>query len=274
MEGSLVPVRERLGWAKKRFKELEAECDSFVYHEPDKPSPGLLEEFNGPEGWVSLRATVPDVMPNSVAWLVGEVLYHLRASLDNLAWQLVLANGGTPGKHTEFPVFKDKGAFKAGARSRTRGMSTTAKATIERLQPFAEWPEHPEHTTLWKIHDLNNIDKHRLPYLICLWLAWVKWNAVVGANGRLVTQRKRGCLENDAEILRLEWDPSATPDDQKMEMNYSVSLDVAIHNPGQVEFMSGRNEPEGSVPVRHIFQVGLDYIEGTVLPAFEAEFRP
>lgn len=274
MAGSLFPVRDRLAWARERFKEFETACDSFVTDQPDDTGPGFLVEFDGPKGWWSLRATVPDPLPPRLTWLVGEVLYHLRASLDNLAWQLVLANGGTPGKHTEFPAFKDKTPFEDGSGRMMRGMSTTAKAAIKGLQPFEAWPEHPDHATLWKVHDLNNIDKHRLPYLTCLWLAWIKGKGVVGANGRVAYTRKRGCLENGAEVLRLEWDAAATTPETNMNVNFQASLDVALHNPGQVEFMSGRNEPEGSVPVRHLFKVSFDYMETTVLPAFEGEFSP
>lgn len=272
MGGSLAPVRERLAWARERFQQLETACDEFVYEDPNGSAAGFIVEIDTEAGSWMLRYQMPGQLPSRLAWLVGEILYHLRGSLDNLAWQLVLANDGTPGTHTEFPVFKDEEEFQRRARRKMRGMSKTATTAIESLQPFKTWPEHPDHTTLWKIHDLNAIDKHRLPHLACLWLAWVKGNAVVGAGGKVEFTRERGCLEDGAKVLHLSWDPALTDQDTEMQVNFEVSLDIAIHNPGQVEFMAGWNEPEVSVPVRHLFKVAFDYLETTVLPSFSVEF--
>jgi hypothetical protein len=272
MSGSLSPVRERLAWGRERFEQLEAACDSFVTNQPDDAAPGFGVEINGQEGWWRLYANVPDPLPPALPRVVGEVLFHLRGSLDNLAWQLVLANNGSPDSKTEFPMFKDEPEFDKGAPRKMRGMSDTARAAIKGLQPFEAWPEYPDHSTLWKLHELNIIDKHRLPHLACLWLAHIKGQGVIGAGGRVAYTRKRGCLEDGADVLRLEWDANRTPDDTKMNVQFEASLDVAIHNPGQVEFIAGPNRTESAVPIRHLFQVGFNYLENTVIPAFEAEF--
>lgn len=272
MAGSLQPVRDRLAWARERFEQLEAACDAFVGQKPDDSTPGFGIEIDGQNGKWTLRYHQSGEVPFRLVLMAGELFYHLRGALDNLAWQLVLANNGTPGSHTEFPVFKDKGPFEQRAPAKMLGMSATAQAAIKTLQPFEAWPEHPEHTTLWKLHDLNIIDKHRLPHSACLWLAWIKGKGTIGANGRVAFTRKRGCLEDEAEVLRLEWDAGGTDPDTKMNVEFEASLDIAIHNPGQVEFVSSRKETEGSVPIGYLFEVGFDFMENVVLPAFEAEF--
>lgn len=40
------------------------------------------------------------------AWsaIAGDAIHNARSALDHLAWQLVLANGGTPGRPTSFPL--------------------------------------------------------------------------------------------------------------------------------------------------------------------------
>lgn len=111
MAGSLIPVRERIAWARERFQQLETACDGFMYAKPDETATRIAVETHGEPGLWTARAIVPEPLPSNLTRLVGEILYHLRGSLDNLAWQLVLANNGTPGLHTEFPVFKDKTPF-------------------------------------------------------------------------------------------------------------------------------------------------------------------
>lgn len=113
---------------------------------------------------------------------MGGAFHQLRSLFDNLAYQLVLANGEEPTKRTEFPILKDGTNFERDTRRALRGMSGTAKTAIKALQPFNEWPKHPEHTTIWLIHELNNIDKHRLAHLACLWIATCNGTLYVKGN--------------------------------------------------------------------------------------------
>lgn len=272
MAGSLIPIRERVGWARQRLDELNAACDEFVTNQSDETAPGVRIQIDAPAGRWEMRARVPAALPAKMAYLVGEILLHMRGSLDNLAWQLVLANDGTPTKRTEFPVFKDEAEFKSGSPRRMAGMSDSARAVITALQPFNAVPEDPDNAILWKIHDLNLIDKHRLPHLICLWLAWVKVEAVVGPDGRFEPVLIRGCMEDDAVLIRALWDPTKTPPGTNMKMDFELSVDVALRNPGQVAFVSQRNEAVDSIPLRYLFEIGLNYLEGPTLSLFEPEF--
>jgi hypothetical protein len=270
--GSLAMVRERLGWARESLDELNRACDAFVYEQPDGTAPGVRMQLNAPEGWFEISVLVPIDVPSRLAKHVGEGLLHLRGTLDNLAWQLVLANGGTPDSKTEFPVFKDEAHFDRRAPRKMRGMSADAVTVIKELQPFNAWPEHPDQATVWVIHDLNLIDKHRLPHLACLWLATIKGKSFVGTDGRVAFIAKRGCTEHDAKLLRVEWDAAATRAETKMQMDTEISFDIALRNPGQVQFMTDRQEPVDAMPMRYFFEVGIDYLEKTVLPRFKREF--
>lgn len=49
---------------------------------------------------------------------LADFAYNLRSGLDQLAWQLCLAGGGTPGRNTMFPIFeKDDPPHVAFARA-------------------------------------------------------------------------------------------------------------------------------------------------------------
>lgn len=96
-------------------------------------------------------------VPQRIAAIAGDILQNLRSALDHLAHQLVLANRGKPTVDTCFPVFDDAAKYKAGVQRKIQGMSDAAIRAIDAIKPYEGGND-----TLWKIHKLNNIDKHRL----------------------------------------------------------------------------------------------------------------
>jgi hypothetical protein len=267
----------KLNRARKHLQEIEAACDRFVRDDPDTAA-GVRVKRDNDAGQFTLYAIIPQEFPLEMSAPVGDALHNLRSALDNLAWQLVIAAGNTPGKHTEFPIFEDEGEFNAKAPRKTRGMSPSALAAIRSLQPFVAWPEHPQHATMWKIHELTNIDKHRLPHIVCLWLARVHGvvECPTDCAAKVVYMAPQGPLRHDAVILDVRWDPlraTALPPDAKMNVEFNVSLDVAIENP-ETEFLSAGLEPLPGTPIQHFLNVALDHLESAVLPAFAGEFSP
>jgi hypothetical protein len=113
-----------------------------------------------------LRAAVP--LPSfRIGLEVGLFAHFLRTALDNMLWQLVLARGGTPTDHHQFPIYEERAKFYAKTHGMTRakwetdGVSSADYAFIRRHQPYhlgkarAKW--HP----LAMLAHLNNVDKHR-----------------------------------------------------------------------------------------------------------------
>jgi hypothetical protein len=94
--------------------------------------------------------------------LFGEFTHQIRATLDNLAHQLVLASGNQPTTMTEFPVFLAAAKFRKDRDRKTRGMKPAIITELERLQPFNTGGNAPQATALWLIHDLNIVDKHKI----------------------------------------------------------------------------------------------------------------
>lgn len=88
---------------------------------------------------------------------IGSVTHALRSSLEHLAWQLVIANGGCPDDKTTFPVMTDKP--KSGRlREISGGVSPDAFAIIEAAQPFNGTDDGRR---LAAIHSLDIHDKHK-----------------------------------------------------------------------------------------------------------------
>jgi hypothetical protein len=201
-QASLGTIRTRLGWARKHVEDLKKASDEFMRADPD-PGSAIDYKQEPYAGRILVSVHLPDGFPDEFGRLMGGAFHQLRSLIDNLAYQLVLANHGTPTKKTEFPILIDGTDFEAKTRRALDGMSATARAAIKALQPFSEWPEHPEHTTIWLIHELNNIDKHRLAHLACLWIATCggAFHAKGEVGAKFVHVAERGVAEDGAPLL-------------------------------------------------------------------------
>jgi hypothetical protein len=95
-------------------------------------------------------------VPPEIQVVAGDVVHNLRSSLDHVANQLVVANGGTPvigPGGTTFPIVRP------GQEPRVAGgVSPEAMNLIRQVQPQDYWlEEHP----LSVLQHLWNMDKHR-----------------------------------------------------------------------------------------------------------------
>ena len=98
----------------------------------------------------------PPVIPDVIPLLVGDCLYNFASALDHLVWQLVLSNGNIPDEKNEFPIFDCPSKYKAGKQRRLNGVSQSAVAIIDGLQPY-----NTGNPALSRLRILSNTDKHR-----------------------------------------------------------------------------------------------------------------
>ncbi len=142
-----------------------------------------------------------------VGWslILGDVLHNLRSALDLLAWQAVLAGGGTPTKHTKFPVHdhnKDKSADKSVTVA-LKGASSDLVEAIRRFQPYNRCPtrEVLRGDALWLLHRLNIEDKHHLLVVCPMVIRDISHNVPVEAVGCTVTVNLQPAHDG-SEVLR------------------------------------------------------------------------
>lgn len=160
--------------------------------------------------------------------MLGEIFHDLRSALDQLAYQLAILHEPTkdPPPGTEFPIFLHRKKFwaqgKGSGTYKTRGISPTVQAAIEKLQPY-DTPEHP----LWVLQQLSNSDKHRLGVIVD---AEVAHPIVVGPYWRdaieVSSQWERGPYEDGMDIVtyRLrELGPNPG-----VEMQFKPTLPISI----------------------------------------------
>lgn len=280
-DASIDAFKTRIDWARKYAQELEEATDALMGDGRDGTAVDYKHDNDA--GRIHISVHLPNGFPEDFGRIISGAFHQLRSAFDNLAYQLVLANEGTPSKKTEFPILwkPPDGKFAAATKSQLDGMSDTARASIERLQPFNEWPESPKDTTLWLIHELNNIDKHRIAHLACLWIATcsgelkMKGPTAAHIGARAAHEPTRGIAEHNATLLDFRWNPMlrALVPNPEMMVEIDISSDVALRSPERETFLDPDGIPTEALPIAHFLDAAFKYCDTTVLPAFAKEFK-
>jgi hypothetical protein len=82
-----------------------------------------------------------------------------------LVWALALQRHAAPDPNIGFPICLTEEKFKAAIKGgKIKGVSGSAQAIIERLQPYrnVDWRNTVSDNPLRIVHEFNNTDKHRL----------------------------------------------------------------------------------------------------------------
>jgi hypothetical protein len=151
----LALILTKVERAKEHINELEAEVRSFL-----DSKPYVIGTKHNPETrqliyyLISVRETPPNL-----AAITGDALQNLRSALDHLAYHLVLVGTAKPGPffHVYFPIADSATKYKAAKARSTQGMRPDAVKAIDAIKPYPGGND-----TIWRLHKLNNVDKHRL----------------------------------------------------------------------------------------------------------------
>ena len=163
----LVGIHAKLLRAEHQLKQIKSEANGLC----SDVQRGIVREVRedvDKQVWV-YRGETPNA---SISWSVifGEILYNLRSALDHLVWQLVLANGQTPGRHNAFPITNDAQGWEKVKDNLLNGVSSRHKSMIGYLQPYTGGINLPFDVSKFKLlDDLSNIEKHR--YLLVAFIA-------------------------------------------------------------------------------------------------------
>ncbi|MGA8763942.1 MAG: hypothetical protein WB562_13835, partial [Candidatus Sulfotelmatobacter sp.] len=135
---------------------------------------------------------------------------------DHLANQLAwVGSGKEPGRRVEFPIAKDAGTYQREKAGKVKGILPEVIKVIDALEPY----KNGKGEALWRLHELDNIDKHRTLFtyshdcfLVADWLSEVTdWPYNLKASD----PHFRGVDAFDGEV------------EQEME----AEIDKAIHQP-------------------------------------------
>lgn len=152
----VILIRAKTERAQKHFRELENELSSYR----GKTMPVVIGEPQpfAQMGDDPLVHTVSRISFDALT-MAGDVVHNLRGALDHLAYQLVLVGNPEtmPYSRIEFPIAWDAGIYEKLKARKMEGMRPEAVKAIDELQPY----KGGKGEALWKIHELDIIDKHR-----------------------------------------------------------------------------------------------------------------
>ena len=145
----------KIEWADQRINELERILDEWAnanrYALGVKVDPETGEKTYYPK-------IVPEIPPE-FSLRAGEIIQHLRSALDYLVCAAVSANGGDP-ENAAFPVFKQWPLTNDQQSAFERKVAGARQEFIQYIYDLK--PYKGGNPSLWKLHALNNRDKHKL----------------------------------------------------------------------------------------------------------------
>lgn len=151
--------RAKLERAKETLDALELEIATYLSQDPP---PVRLEKkhINGGLEYAFLAYGEP-YPPLRLSVITGEIVHHMRSSLDHLIHALVVNNGAKPTLQHQFPICTTEKAFKqACERGQISNVGANARRLICSVQPFTT--PTPDDTILYVVSQYDNTDKHRL----------------------------------------------------------------------------------------------------------------
>jgi hypothetical protein len=156
--GWLASSRLRIERAAEHLKSLS---DHMATAQEAKPL-AFSTHKEHETGWKVIRLEVLQEPPPRFGLVAGELLYQLRAALDNLVTDLVVASGGRLTRDHCFPININEGQWTdANVAKWLGGVLPEWVAIIREYQPFLYKPETRRRHPLFALAWLNNADKHR-----------------------------------------------------------------------------------------------------------------
>ena len=145
----LHQVTTKLNRAKKHFADLERMHKEYVHSRP------IEVKGNDWRSWVK-SIKEPDA---DFATVIGDILQNLVSALDHLAYQLVCVGKTCEGpfNYVYFPIAGSEADYNQQKFRKLNGAKAEAIDAIDQIKPFKGGND-----VLWRLRELNNIDKHRL----------------------------------------------------------------------------------------------------------------
>jgi hypothetical protein len=153
-------IFEKLKRADENILILKAEIDAFTkagdYPVLPHPDHEMWQE--------AVDYHKNKLIPKRFSVLAGEIVHHLRSSLDHIVWHFSNETARVKAQNTiEFPFFKKKPSGRALDRydGKIQGITDPGvRDLIEKLQPYNVGADDPDDFLLI-VHDMDRFDKHR-----------------------------------------------------------------------------------------------------------------
>jgi len=182
-------VLSKFEWAKHQITALHEAVTNYVNQKPYTTVVSDDPDTQTYRVTLDLRQPPPAAIPH----IVGDVLNSFQGTLDYLAWQLALREGGVPDFQTFFPIIKGSNqnvpdqrvnVFRSKLTERHRPALVTDEAVLEILrnvQPSNLPLENQRFHPLVILSTLNREAKHRYPAVLATAVANEAHVEIVGS---------------------------------------------------------------------------------------------
>lgn len=228
----LTSCRLKIERADENIRNLRSEVAAFL----ESKQNDVVSEIDPKTGHGLVKFAGDLSAVRRFAVLSGEIVYHLRSSLDHLVWRLI-TDPALRSIHSGFPIYSSdprQATVPAPMRRysrRIKGVSSTAAVIIERIQPYNGTT--PANDPLVILNTLNNSDKHH-ELVLTFARAGVERLIFLDPDGVTRTlnvnegmaMRWLGELKHGAELIR------TIPVIGKMDMHPEIAFDIAFARVG------------------------------------------
>jgi len=159
--GNMRGPRAKIERAKKEINELEAKIGDLTFANSTHPQVILIEDDPQTAHRLYKLGDLPEI-PDHIPALAGNVVHNLRASLDLLFGQLIVANGKEIGEDY-FPIAYTRKNFKSRCEGEVKGrVGEDALKLIRATEAY----RGGKGDAFWRVHRLDIEDKHRLLFVV------------------------------------------------------------------------------------------------------------
>ena len=237
----LRPTLIKLERARKQLLEIYDFNKNLWKENKIQITPKLCVDKKGYEFYTN--DFTDDNLLEEISLRIGEYIHNLRSTLDNLVFGFARIKTDPPIKPNKlsFPIFEDENDFINKTKEIFNQIPDILKNEIIKYQPFSIRKNNPTPGnilyTLSIVQTLNNIDKHRVPIILVANLNEIKFDGSFEFDNEdftnIIDEENGFCnfykvLPNSKifEFRTLE-------KIEKMNMNFDVSVDIAIDYPNQ-----------------------------------------
>lgn len=166
-------VHARLNRADEHVRMFQETWDEYLSTRPHK-----LQHTPESDGTLTVRLHRTSPLPVELSVTFGELLYELRAALDNCLYAIaVLVSGENPppsAGRLEWPIRETPAEWKSQA-SRYRDLPPVIREALEKVQPYQA--QLPGWNSLAILHELARVDRHRSMHGLGLYLSQLRMKA-------------------------------------------------------------------------------------------------
>jgi hypothetical protein len=228
-------VVSKIKWANKHINDFRMAAVAFGKTDPY----GTVVKTDPQTQRRIYTITKVTPIPPQLRLIAGDAIQNLRSALDYLACGLVRVTATEPSKNVSFPVSESEPLTKeqrASFARQVKGMRQDAIDAIKAIKPYKGGND-----TLWRLHRLNVVDKHRLLMTAGASVAVVNPGFHSELRDYLIKGSIGGIVPEAATLLRDRFPlkvgdtVSIDPKEPGMNENPQFLLEIAFNEPGIAE---------------------------------------